>query len=259
MKELTIQYAGGSGGFLLLHLVLLSGKYQCKFRSDQDFGKFFKDQWNITDHARWKMGEVWPDNHLTEQSSLENKLYFICNPDASYWPFDARGARLVLYTDLRSQFLMSRYKNADMYAQTKAWSYDLDLQRQWRRHYETIKDPSWPKCLSTRKFFDLPQHIRKELYKHQGTQDLVRFRNYDEWLFANYAAWYKGHVVDFRMLPHLQAADYLITLQDLVNSPSSTLDSLGLGDLNQAQKDLLQHWRSLHPACLLERIGISSQ
>ena len=81
MKELTIQYAGGSGGFLLLHLVLLSGKYQCKFRSDQVFDKFFKDQWNITDHARWKMGEVWPDNRATLESSIDNKVYLICNPD----------------------------------------------------------------------------------------------------------------------------------------------------------------------------------
>lgn len=259
MKELTIQYAGGSGGFLLLHLVLLSGKYQCKFHNNQDFSEFFQHQWNITDHASWKMGEVWPDNHLTENSSIQNKVYFSCNPDASFWPFHARGSRLVLYTDLRSQLLMSRYKNADLYAHTKAWHFDLDLQRRWRRHYELIKDPSWPKCLSTRKFFVLPQHIRKELYTHQGTQDLVRFRNYDEWLYANYAAWYKGHVVDFRMLPHLEGAEYLVTLQDLVNSPKSTIDRLDLGEFNQAQRDLLQHWRSLHPAWLLEQIGITVQ
>jgi hypothetical protein len=66
-------------------------------------------------------------------------------------------------------------------------------------------------------------------------------------------------VVDYRMMPYLEDADHLVTLQQLVNTPEITMRRLSLGKLNQAQWDLLQHWRSLHPTSLLEQIGITAQ
>ncbi len=103
MKELTIQYGGGSGGFLLLHMILLAGTYKCKFRNDRDFDRFLQEHWDIKDHSRWKVTEVWPDNQATINSDYTNKVYFSCNPGINtQFPFDARGRRIVLFTDLRS-------------------------------------------------------------------------------------------------------------------------------------------------------------
>lgn len=175
------------------------------------------------------------------------------------FPFRARGRRIVLYTDLRSQIKMARYKNAYFYGVNSGWKMDLMLQRQWRNHYQNIKDPAWPKCLSTRLFWQLPWRIRFELLQHSETQDMVCCRNHDDWIFKKNVAWYNDTPVDCTLLPYIQQADDTVNLQELVNHPNKTFRRLGFGKLNQSQHDFLQDWRSLHDPNLLESIGIRSQ
>jgi hypothetical protein len=62
------------------------------------------------------------------------------------------------------------------------------------------------------------------------------------------------------MLPFLQSANITILLQDLVNSQAEILVKLGIvPNINQAQIDLLDHWKSLHTRELLESIGIVTE
>lgn len=259
MKELTIQYGGGSGGFLLLHLILLGSKYRCLFKGDQEFDLLFKEQWNIQDHHQWKSSEVWPNNPATLASDFKNRIYFCCNPGDTTFPFEARGRRIVLYTDLRSQIKLCRYKNSYFYSPKSAWSRDLELQRLWRNHYNNIKDPFWPKCLSTRQFFSLPEHIRKEVGQHRDTVAMAACKNYDDYLYRLHVTWYHDTPVDYRMLPYLMQAHDTVSLQELVNDTNATLRRLGFEKTNKAQQKLVDHWCSLHSPLLLKSIGIHAR
>jgi hypothetical protein len=68
MNELSIGYSGGSGGFLLLHLLLLSDQYHVKFKDNKTFDEAFEKQWKITNPNQWKSLETWPDNLQTYNS-----------------------------------------------------------------------------------------------------------------------------------------------------------------------------------------------
>ena len=74
--DLSLFYFGGSGGFLLLHLLLMSGKF---YAAGIDINNL-EQQWNISDPSKWKDQEVWPKNLLTSRAvSDKTKLYFNCN------------------------------------------------------------------------------------------------------------------------------------------------------------------------------------
>jgi hypothetical protein len=54
MNNLSIGYSGGSGGFLLLHLLLLSDQYHVEFKDNKLFAEAFAQQWKIIDPNQWK-------------------------------------------------------------------------------------------------------------------------------------------------------------------------------------------------------------
>ena len=93
--DLSLFYFGGSGGFLLLHLLLMSGKF---YAAGVDINNL-EQQWDILDPAKWKDNEVWPDNAATTSSVTDKtKLYFNCN-DYTNWLNNTQ-TRVMLYVDL---------------------------------------------------------------------------------------------------------------------------------------------------------------
>lgn len=109
-KDMSLFYYGGSGGFLLLHLLLMSGKF---YAGGINIDKL-EQQWNITDPRDWKSQETWPKNLETEKSvTSKTKLYFNCNnPDQ--W-INKDQTRVLIYVDLDMQLKLSQYKNAWCY------------------------------------------------------------------------------------------------------------------------------------------------
>ena len=104
--------------------------------------KFYKPQWSVNeDRSRWKETEKWPTNQLTQKSSFKNKLFFHCNPTAEDMIADGN-KKILLYTDIETQVMLAKSKNAWAYAKGKnAWTYfDKNIEE-----FESVKTPQTTK------------------------------------------------------------------------------------------------------------------
>jgi hypothetical protein len=261
MTNLKIGYSGGSGGFLLLHLLLLSGQYHTEFKENKTFAQAFEQQWKITNPDHWKSSETWPDNSQTyNTTSLLNKIYFFCNPcntsDLGHYP----GSTVILYTDYASQQRLAYYKKAHWYYKKDRPGFDFikfvyyrTLLKNWRTHYQNIKDPTWPECASFRKIDQLPDPIKNEVLANPYTTDYLNYQ------YKAPVENYQNCLVYKEIMPVLKSADVAIKLQDLVNSNGEILSELfPIPPMNKQQLELLHIWKNLHPKDLLDKIGISS-
>jgi hypothetical protein len=260
MNDLKLCYSGGSGGFLLLHLLLLSGKFYTAFDVNESINSIIDKQWNVSDHLKWKKSETWPNNLATLSATTSlDRLYFICNPDedsASFVP----AKNLMLYTDIDSQIELSYYKKAYWFFNDRSSSLKIavfkKLIQEWNAHYCNLKDPSWPSHVSARHINRLPKKIQQELLDSEQTLRLLKkFADCRLCSVANY----KKDLVNLSILPFLQNADVVVKLQDLVNSNGTVLENLlGIPPINRQQRDLIDHWKKLHPPDLLEKIAINN-
>lgn len=272
--DIKLCYFGGSGGFISLHLLLLSGKFICDFDINLNLDEIISHQWSIDDAALWKSHETWPQNEKTKtlQTALR-KIYFFCNPTA----LDVgkiQGVTVLVYTDLESQLQLSRYKRASYFfhEQTSlhknyvSW-YRHKLQL-WIKHYNNIKDDSWPRCTGPGGFKQLPSWIQQELLGEPHTLSLLGI--------PRWQSWDQGRIdqkmLDLRSNPHkilpdstvvtepvgdfYHCADRSIKLQNIINDPG-TLAALTGTPWNYKQKKLRQQWIDLHPPALLQTIGIN--
>jgi hypothetical protein len=259
MNDLNIGYSGGSGGFLLLHLLMLSDRYHVEFQQSKTFAEVFEQQWKITNPDHWKDTETWPDNPKTCVSTTSlNKIYFFCNPDENPDRTHYPGLNLVLYTDYRSQLLLTRYKKAFWHYNkhnqpdySDQFSKYKKLLKHWRTHYQNIKDPTWPDCKSFRYVDQLPSSIQKEILENPYTAKFLNLQYIDP------VEKYQEHWVFCKLIPVLTSADITIRLQDLINSNGTILsDLLNLPPINQKQLKFLKQWKQLHSVELLNKIGI---
>jgi hypothetical protein len=249
-------YSGGSGGFLLLHLLLLSNEYFAHFAKFQSTDQLVSHQWNIVSGHTWKNTEIWPNNAQTGASNTAlNKIYFYCNPQNCIINFSH--INLCLYTDFDSQNKLAYYKKANWYHWTtqKYQNSKIQAMRQaltnWQNDYSSIKGHDWPVCKSFKKIKTLPEYIQNEVMEKLNLSSYYNIESNDD------LAWYKSDKVYKPILPYLQNADIQIKLQDLVNSNAEVLISLlNLQNINDKQQALLTKWRNLHPPKLLQSIGI---
>jgi hypothetical protein len=260
MLEKTVYhlgYRGGSGGFLLLHLLLLSDNFFCSFSEQKQFDQILKDQWNITDHKLWKQHEHWPDNFITANSNSSlNKILFECNPSVDDF--------------FRYNKLFQRFNQA----------------------YLDVKEPSWPNITSFVDFDQLPQRIKSEVIDVLDCENLIQValsgstHKKSIWLYTdihsqNELAFYKkasfyyqrpdrekiknfadkskkwqNTLVDIDAIYFLNNSNIQIKLQDLVNDPKILITHGLIDSINQNQYRLLTRWKNLHPPELLKKIGI---
>ena len=117
MKDVTILYQGGSGGFVLYYYLLLTGKYQYDIETVQSMiARQFPSNLS-TDPASWKNKEFWPDN-FDLKSKSGSKIFLVCNPllDPSMYQINqtiCKGThKIFLYTDIHLQLRMAWEKRA---------------------------------------------------------------------------------------------------------------------------------------------------
>jgi len=264
MKDIKLSYSGGSGGFLLLHLLLLSGKFYTSF-DKITLNEVIDSQWNISNHNKWKESETWPNNEITRLTITSlRKLYFSCNPadDKNLTIFP--GKNLIVYTDIDSQVELAYFKKSHWFLGDTSKSLTLSkinfLKSKltiWNIHYNNIKDPSWPKCLSFRHINRLPTAIQQELLESEYIHQILNWQRLPN--PTHYATeYYKNELVYSPILPFLNSADIVIKLQDVVNSNGKILeDLLEIPTMNNEQHKLIERWKKLHPQELLEKIGIT--
>ena len=143
-KDLSIIYQGGSGGFLLYFLILLSGQYRSGdeliLDSEDTIGSTnsrISQQFPIelmSSRKEWKDTEVWPDNNLLKYKTIDkNKLFLICNPlfsrrvfaDNLLTTYDT--LTVLVYTDLDIQLRMAFEKNAYWFTDISREYFDAPL------------------------------------------------------------------------------------------------------------------------------------
>lgn len=267
LKDISLYYFGGSGGFLLLHLLMLSDQFYCSFYKHKNvsFTEILKKQWNIKNHHDWKKSEIWPHNAATFSSITDKrKIYFYCNPTAETIRTDT--LNILLYTDVRSQLILSKYKNAFDFFQFNRRNYLRRKIRSWQKHYNDIKDDSWPVCPSLKKFKYLPYHVKQELLLHPYTKHILTVSTTDRELVEESIAEHISITKDVVMVENnemifsevsdiMQRVDKKYKLQDIVNN-ISLMSDLTHSNTTDEQKKLLNHWKSLHTKELLNSIGI---
>lgn len=259
-KDVTVAYTGASGGHLLFHLLLLSGRYHCEFfKQGVDIQAALSNQWKIEDHKQWKSTEHWPNNTRTRscQTPLD-RIYLYCNPLPLEKFTEYPSRRIVLYTDIDSQFLLASYKNALWFYSSTNFSRNRGLLRQWNKFYNAIKDPQWPKCNSYRHIDQLPWLVQQEVLAHPLTSKYIGCKNWKDFLFKSQTKEFNGIKV-YEDVPDLVClADDHILLQDLINTQAEILvDKNLIHSVTDAHRQLIKHWLQLHPTQLLSQIGIN--
>lgn len=252
--DLVLGYRGGSGGFLLLHLLCLSDQYHVVWQDDHTFEQVFKKQWSIIDAAQWKDSETWPNNYATALSDTsKRKIVFYCNPS------------LHSFTDDPLVDIITAY--------------------------HSIKDPSWPEIHRFQDYISLDRHIRDEFETEHGMLPLIdwcrRYYNAKRlWIYTDihsqetlskykraYNYWHKGpndtidpikssawdsKNVDVDAIDCLASSDIIIYLQDLLKNINLLVD-LGLIDqIRPCQADFVQHWLNLHADEILQELGLDT-
>lgn len=260
IQDLNLLYSGGSGGFILLHLLLLSDEYTINFLQNRSIDEVIQLQWNIQDTNKWKTYEIHPNNQETYNIvSDKKKIYYFCNPNEMGFENRYGAANLCLYTDYDSQRLLAFYKKAFWYYEKDRPAFNLRISefrtflKTWRQHYDNIKDPSWPPFTRFKHIDRLPDCIKKELLDDPHTNYFLNYKCIEN------RGIYQGESVYLHMIPFIESSEFVIKLQDLINSTGKILVDLGLiQSINDRQKSLIRHWCGLHPPSLLRNIGITT-
>ena len=117
IKDVSILYQGGSGGFALYYYLLLTGEFQ---HSTEETWELIHNQfpYNLaTDPDTWKTRELWPDNVALKKQSGP-RLFLICNPLWNEHMIQVNHAisdnthRIMLYAPLKLQLRMAWEKRA---------------------------------------------------------------------------------------------------------------------------------------------------
>lgn len=248
MQDTTLVYSGGSGGFLMLHLMMLSG-WNARFFKDFTMDELLQQQWNIKEIHAWKKSEIWPVNDKTIQAP-NPRLFFMCEP-VYYDIKKYTNNYVVIYTDIQSQLALCRAKKALWFVNPKDNIEEIEYQRLKQSHYESVRDPSWPVSVDDASAVHLA-----EMHQDEYWQKLESAGSWDGFLVTQ-SPWYQGRQVLNDIVPWLENAQHSILLQDLVNNPREQFAKLGAVYTDRHQQ-LIDHWRSLHPPELLQRIGIST-
>lgn len=249
--DIYLGYCGGSGGFILLHLLLASGEYYVNFGNDIGFDDVVQDQWRIKSLAEWKNHERWPHLwHTIWGDSLMPRIYFFCYPT------------LKEYFDQPQEYIV--------------------------RCYQQVKSPSWPEIHGFRDYQRLCPTIKQECELQHGLSPIVRYytnRKKFVWIYTDIHSQndlcflkkagryyqkpelpkltpttYEIHhddPIDPMAAVFLQACDQTLRLQDVVNDPSVLVDRGLISSLNGTHSTLISRWISLHPPDLMHKMGIA--
>jgi hypothetical protein len=250
-EDVYLGYCGGSGGFILLHLLLASGEFYVDFGSGINFGDVMHSQWRIQHTAAWKNQEQWPHNwHTIWGQDLAPRIYFFCNPT------------LKDYFDQPQDYMV--------------------------RCYHGVKDPAWPDIHGFQDYQQLCAGIRQECEIKHGLAPLVRYYTNPKkfvWIYTDIhsqnelsflkkagryyqrpdlpklvpdtSVTYGDDPVDPEAAVFLQACDLALRLQDVLNEPDILVDRGLISAVNSTHKTLISRWISLHPPDLMRQMGIA--
>ena len=267
MKDISIYYSGGSGGFIALHTVLLTDQYFCSFQginflTDSNFSINFdvikNKQWsvnlNTSPDLKWKSSEIWPDNDKTLTAPSDRaKVYFYC----SRFQELVKGQSVLIYTDIESQIKLCKLKKSSWYNYT-----DYPLPTFWQSSYYSITADFWSNSVTlATDLSEIPEYQQSEVLALISNINEVAKPNNQKIvttgeILAKSKTLSSGLVVEGKVADFYDVADHRILLQDLVNTDGKILlDAIGVRHTDN-HKMLFNKWRSLHSREFLKSIGI---
>jgi len=238
--NIHLNYYGASGGFFALWILLFGTSYRCKFSDNginNDLDLIFHNHWNINNCDDWKKTEIYPNDDETLNSNIEKKVFFHCNPSSNTFNTQS-GYRIILYTDLDTQYKLSFLKKAFYFFKNRHGNIDAPF----IRSYNNIKDPSWPDINNINQFDQLPKHIQNEFFKMTNIESTT---NYIDSIFPTIL--YNGEKVTHLLHDIINKADLVVKLQDIIKTDGNAiLKPLGYNSNNKV-KEFIQFWLNLHP------------
>lgn len=262
-SDVTICYFGGSGGFFCLYLLLLSNQYKCCFEDGTaDVHKTKNEQWDIKSIPSWKDNEIWPNDAATRASSFNvNKVFFLCNPiQLTQTPGPQEdmlakfpGKKILLYTDLATQWHLSKSKRAYWFQQGRklngqglSWQTPEYRNEQVLIWYNNIKLDEWPAISHADDFYNLPDEIQKECINEHSMWEVLDIGKFDDDNYSPRGVLFNGDIVYKKVVDVMPEMDIVVKLQDLIKTQGRVLfDQLGLTTNKDIQKFIVQYL-SLH-------------
>jgi len=162
MDRVNLNYYFGTGGFYALWIILLGTDYRCKFKNDdRSLDEIYKDHWNINCVASWNSTEIWPDNERSTDllyycNGADKSSTVLYNPDI--WN-NQIGKRLVIYTDIETQFKLAKAKKVGAFDPNK----NINIEKLILDCYNNIKAINWPTVTSYEQLHDLQDYQKAEL------------------------------------------------------------------------------------------------
>jgi hypothetical protein len=178
MKDVTILYQGGSGGFALYYYLLLSGQYQFDIETTHKMiAEQFPEELSANP-STWKSKEFWPNNIELKQTKGP-KLFLICNPlfNADMYQVNQSTCinthRILLYTNIHLQLRLAYEKQAYWFtevsrqkfnAPAKTSQYLRQILKGGQNHFD-------PDLAQIKKLFKPDQRVRLEDFVNSKTLD----------------------------------------------------------------------------------------
>lgn len=266
-KNYHLGYRGGSGGFILLHFLLLSGKYFSEL--ENNVKKVIENQWDIIDHRKWKLNEIWPNNDLTFLNDKQHtKLLFFCNPtinDFFYYEFSFDEIKLS-YNKIKDKKWPDINNLEDILGLSEFIKNELFVTDPLKFYFLTLySTPLELKNARHNYVFDKSIWIYTDIISQN---ELAHYKNAywyannsiskmsETFIIENESSKWNDTYVDKTAINFLNYTDIQLKLQNFINEPDILIE-LGLIDrVTNEQLSLLKQWINLHPEFLLKKIGI---
>jgi len=236
-NDLLLYYSGGSGGFLALHTILLSGVYY-SYPYD-DYVSMVNKQWNTIpdDKSLWKNTEIWPNNEITAKSN-RSKLFFMCNPSKDDINKYHAIKKILLYTTIDIQYELMNFKRANYFYEYPACERHNKI---WCNYYNGVKDINWPSCDTPFDFKSLPTEIQNEMIEYFDAEYYISNDVVNDEIAK------EKKQLEYRINAYMIVSDYMVSLTDLIKSKGNILTELLNIPYNKYHDKLFKKWMSLHP------------
>jgi hypothetical protein len=233
-KDLTLVYSGGSGGFIALHGIVLSGIHHAdKYGINSDANDII-NQWGLIAKNginSWRDFEIWPNNTRTKENNHSHKLYYNCNIGANDF-ININSTKVVIYTDITMQYKLMKLKNANIVLDE-----NMGYPSKWDAFYDNIRKYGWEDCAMPYDMKYLPMYIRDEI--HDNYTKSIEF-------FGSESKTHKDILIS-NVSFYCKYADYKISLHDIVKTKFRVMtDMLGI-PYKKEHEQLMDIWLGLHP------------
>jgi len=285
--DLNFFYFGGSGGFLFLHLLLLKEQHWCYLQDrvripsfhgversllSTDFTNYLMDLYKLPEGVyNIICKNDWPSYNQYLSLTSSEFLLILSNQDQSLVKTIIQS---MIDSGAHSNYIENTFYYPEVY---KKFILPLSIKHQWNTNRPSWKfSEIWPQNEYTQQT-KIP--INKIYFNCNDIDYWKRLpgKKVFLWADANYRmrmAWHKGTAMFFkngdsdRLIRHRREINKIKEhYQQTISDTCATADiSINIRDLldgkilkfNNAQQNLVAHWKSQHPKSLLTKLGIEN-